>query len=143
MIYSTLRELIFAGTNFRFFRDFRQNRENLNPRNTIFCQFYQKILKPPRKWKKLVQKRAKPRKLVPAKISSLKVCAILEFDSFFPLFVLLFHSFSHCYDYNPAIQPRCNVVLGVISKESREDDVNRILDVLTKVSGVESLEILF
>uniref|UniRef100_A0A7M5VE60 Ras-GAP domain-containing protein n=3 Tax=Clytia hemisphaerica TaxID=252671 RepID=A0A7M5VE60_9CNID len=43
---------------------------------------------------------------------------------------------SHCYDYNPAIQPRCNVVLGVISKESKEDDINRALDVLTKATGV-------
>ena len=50
-------------------------------------------------------------------------------DNFF-----FFLIFSHCYDYNPAIQPRCNVVLGVISNESKEDDINRMLDVLTKVS---------
>ena len=63
----TLRELIFTGINFRFFRGFSAKLENLNPRNTIFAKFIEKFEKPLGEWKKFVQKRAKPWKLIPAK----------------------------------------------------------------------------
>ena len=50
--------------------------------------------------------------------------------------------YSHCYSYNPAIQPRCTVVLGVISTELSDHDVNRMFDVLAKVCDVFSLNIV-
>ena len=86
----TLRELIFAGINFRFFRGFSANSRKFKPAKYNFCQIYRKIWKTPRKMKEICPKKGetakinshemrffriffRPRKLVPAKISSFKV----------------------------------------------------------------------
>ena len=86
----TLRELIFAGINFRCFRGFSAKSRIFEPAKYNFCQTYRKIWKTPRKMKEICPKKGKtakinscemrffqiflrPPKLVPAKISSLKV----------------------------------------------------------------------
>ena len=97
--YLTLRELIFVGTNFR---GFSAKSRKFKPAKYNFCQFYQKNWKIPRKMKEIWPKKGKtakinsremrffriffrPRKLVPAKISSLKVMPSIKsywFDSY-------------------------------------------------------------
>ena len=81
--------------NFRLFRGFSAKSRKFEPAKYNFCQIYRKILKTPKKMKEICPKKGKtakidtremrffrisfrPRKLVPAKISSLKGHDLLQ-----------------------------------------------------------------
>ena len=47
--------------------------------------------------------------------------------------------FSYAFSYNPAIQPRCIVVMGSICKDVADTDVVQMLEVLAKVGSNRSI----
>ena len=72
----------------------------------------------------------------------LKICFLYTCNVHRTVVIVCLFNFSYAFTYNPAIQPRCIVVLGSICKEISDADISHMLEVLAKVLNEVPMSIL-